>query len=44
MSAGNLFDPEKMKDLEEDYGIQLLEKIDEGSFGIVFKGKDLSDG
>lgn len=32
-----------LKELDEKYGIRLLEKIDEGSFGVVFKGIDLSE-
>ncbi|KAL4465979.1 hypothetical protein ABPG74_004216 [Tetrahymena malaccensis] len=40
----SIVDEDEQKELKEEYSIELIEKIDEGSFGVVFKGRDLQDG
>lgn len=39
-----IVDEEEVKELVEEFDIQLEEVIGEGSFGVVLRGRDLSDG
>ncbi|EAR87428.2 Serine/Threonine kinase domain protein (macronuclear) [Tetrahymena thermophila SB210] len=40
----SIVDEDEQNQLKEEYSIELIEKIDEGSFGVVFKGRDIQDG